>query len=209
MQAAAIKERAIRERQCVATGETLPTEMMIRFVIGPDERLVPDIAGDLPGRGAWIRADVGALRKAIKSKAFSRRLAKGERPAPSAPDAGLESVIEAALAKSCLNLLGLARRAGQLVQGYEKVEALVRSGRAALLIGARDGSEDGRRRLCALSGGLPVVELFDRRELSLALGRENVVHAALTLGGLADRFRSEAARLSGFRSLAGRTSINE
>jgi ribosomal protein L7Ae-like RNA K-turn-binding protein len=110
---------------------------------------------------------------------------------------------EALLARRCLDLLGLARRAGQAALGFEKVRALIRAGGAILLIAARDGADHGKSKLHGLGKGLPVVGLFTNAELSLAFGRENVIHAALAPGRLADSFLSETVRLAEFRPAPG------
>jgi ribosomal protein L7Ae-like RNA K-turn-binding protein len=103
------------------------------------------------------------------------------------------------LARRGLDLIGLARRAGQLVAGFDQVADWLRNGKAAVLLGARDGAADGRRKLRALARGLPVIEAFDRRELGSAIGRDEAVHVAMAPGGLAERLLAEATRLRGFR----------
>jgi predicted RNA-binding protein YlxR (DUF448 family) len=185
----------IAERRCLATGESRPRETLLRFVVGPDGRLVPDAGNELPGRGLWLTPTAEALAQALKRKAFQR----AARAPIVAPD-DLAAQVERLLARRCLDLLGLARRAGQLVTGFEKVQDMLRRETAAALIAAADGGADGRRKLRRLAPDAPLVALFDRVELSLAIGRENVVHAALKPGGLARKFLTETARLSGFRA---------
>ena len=183
------------ERRCLATGESRPREELLRFVVGPDGQLVPDLGNELPGRGLWLTPSAEALAMALKRKAFPR----AARGAVAIPD-DLAALVERLLARRCLDLLGLARRAGQLVTGFENVQDLLRRENVAALVAAADGGEDGRRKLRRLAPDAPVVALFDRTELSLAIGRENVVHAALKPGGLARKFLRDAARLSGFRA---------
>ncbi len=183
------------ERRCIATGAVRETSELVRFVIGPEARVVPDIGGKLPGRGIWVTASKTALEGAIARKLFQRAARRQVLV-----EAKLANRVERLLAARCLELLGLARRAGELVVGYEKVVALAETEKAALLLAAFDGAPGGRAKVRARAREVPVVDLFDSGELSLALGRQNVVHAALCRGGLAERFRTEAMRLAGFRA---------
>ncbi len=176
-----------RFRRCAATGESKDPALMVRFVAGPDGAFVPDISGKLPGRGVWVSANRAALEKATARGAISGNLAPFDQ-------------IETLLARRCLEYLGLARRAGRLVNGFEKVRAALVEGAAGVLINAGDGSARENGRLARIPGVTRVVELFSKEELSLALGRENVVHAALLHGPFALRMIAEAGRLAGFRS---------
>lgn len=168
---------------------------MIRFVLGPDGALVPDLAGRLPGRGLWVSADRAVLARAIARGQF----AKAAR-ARVVADEGLVDRVEAMLAQRCLELVGLARRAGELVLGFDQVADWLRRGRAALVLTARDGGAEGRRRIEALAGdAVPVLDPFGREELGAPVGREEIVHLALAKGGLAQRLLRELERLQGFR----------
>lgn len=181
-------------RRCIVTRDVLPKPRLVRFVIGPGDLLVPDIEGRLPGRGLWTRAERTLVSRAAEKNLF----AKVARSRVVLPD-GLADQVEHLLARHCLQLLGLARRAGQAVAGYEKVQARLRQGGVGLLLGASDGSVDGRGRLRALAPNLPVVELFSSAELAGALGRDTVVHAAIAPGPFAARLAMQAQRLAGFR----------
>lgn len=175
----------------------------MRFVAGPDARIVPDIFEKLPGRGMWVASNRSALSQAIKKSAFKRAAREPVEVAENLPD-----LVSELLSKSALDLLGLARKAGVVVQGFTKVEQTIRQGDAAVLVVARDGAEDSLRKISGLAKGnerLKRVDSFSRDELGLAFGRENVVHAALKPGRLTDRFLREARRLDGFR-LNGRGS---
>ncbi len=183
-------------RKCIATGDVKPTSGMLRFVIGPEGGLVPDLGGKLPGRGIWLTSSRTALERAMAKRLFVRA---ARRPVAVEPE--LADAMESLLVRRCLDLLGLARRAGGLVTGFEKVKAMLRDGRAAILIEASDAARHGRAKLCRLADGATVIEIFAAAELSLALGHENVVHAALAPGRLADRLLAECRRLGGFRSL--------
>ena len=182
-------------RRCLATREIRPKAELLRFVVGPDDRLVPDPAERLPGRGLWLtpRRDIVATAAArgLFAKAAGRRV---ELPAD------LPGEVERLLRQRCLALLGLARRAGQLRTGFEKVREDLKAGRVGLLLAAADGAADGRGKLAALAGAEPVVALFDSAELSAALGREGVVHVGLAAGGIADRLMREIERLEGMQA---------
>lgn len=166
----------------------------MRFVLGPDGKVWPDVAGRLPGRGMWLSADRDVVNKAATRNLFARAAR-----APVRVDPGLADEVEALLAKRALDDLGLARRAGMVVTGYEKVRARLQSGAVAALVAAADGAPDGRRKLRQLAPDLPCIAAFTRDELGAALGRENVVHAAVAPGSLARRLLCDVGRLAGFR----------
>jgi hypothetical protein len=182
-------------RRCLVTREVRPKAELLRFVVGPEDRLLPDLAERLPGRGLWLtpRRDIvaAAAAKGLFAKAAGRRVVL-----PS----DLAGEVERLLRGRCLALLGLARRAGQLRTGFEKVREDLKAGRAGLLLGASDGALDGRQKLAALAGGRPEITLFDSAELSAALGREKVVHAMVAEGGMAERLRRELERLQGMQA---------
>jgi hypothetical protein len=182
------------QRRCIVTGEVKDKSEMVRFVAAPDGRVVPDVAGNLPGRGLWLTAS----REVVEAAVAKGRFAKAAR-GRTVSDVDLGDQVGRLLARRCLDLIGLARRAGQAVTGFEKVRACLRQDDAAVLLAASDGAGDGRAKLSGLAGTIPEVTVFSRAELSSALGRENVVHAALRAGGLAEKFTMEAARLAGFR----------
>ena len=184
-----------RLRKCIVTGDVKPISSLLRFVIGPEGGLVPDLGGKLPGRGIWVTSARTTLEHAMAKRLFARAARR-----PVAVEPNLADALESLLARRCLDLLGLARRAGGLVTGFEKVKAMLRDGRAAILIEASDAARHGRAKLCRLADEATVIEIFAVAELSLALGHENVVHAALAPGRLADRLLAECRRLGGFRS---------
>ncbi|HTQ13115.1 MAG TPA: RNA-binding protein [Rhizomicrobium sp.] len=200
--AAQREETAMRERRCIVTGETQPEARLIRFVVGPDDTIVPDLAAKLPGRGIWVSATRAALAKAAFARAAKRKV--------KAPE-GLADHVERLIVRRMQDDLGLARRAGALVCGFDSVAEAI--ARAAVLIEASDGAADGRRKLLALarSGGREpaVLDCLTSGEISVALGRENVIHAALSPGQLAERLIFEAGRLSGFRTAGSTPAIRE
>jgi predicted RNA-binding protein YlxR (DUF448 family) len=188
-------------RRCLVTGTVQAKTAMIRFVVGPDGSVVPDLEGRLPGRGLWLTAARAVVERAVARKGFARAARQSVTVAP-----GLADLLVALLERRCLDTLGLARRAGQVVAGYEKVHAALVAGRVGrlgvpgLLLGACDGAAEGRARLLTLAGGLPVVEEFEAATMGAALGRDLAVHALMAQGDLADRLRVDAGRLSGLRT---------
>ncbi len=188
-----------RERRDIVSGEIMPEHRLIRFVADPDGNIVPDVAAKLPGRGAWVSASRKAIIEAVEKKLFARSL-----KAPVKADADLGERTEKALVSRILGDLGLARRGGNLVLGFDNVARMLDSPRApALLVEASDGSKDGKRKLfnAAYARGLkPVVmECLTSAELGLALGRDNVIHAAVHPGGLAERLTLDSKRLNALR----------
>lgn len=183
------------ERRCLVTGEVQPKAGLIRFVLGPDGIVVPDLAEKLPGRGFWLTADRAIIERAIAKGLFSR----GAK-APAKPPEGLAELLEAGLAKRVIELVSLARKAGTAVAGYEKVRDWLTSGTAEVLIQAFDGSERGRAKLRPPHGPESLIEILSASELGLAYGRESVIHGALAGGGLTARVVEEAARLKGMRA---------
>ena len=190
-----------RERRDIVSGEVMPEERLVRFVAGPDGSVVPDVARKLPGRGLWVEAKREAVQTAAKRGGFSRA-AKTKLTA--SPDLG--DVVERLLKTRLLAGLGLARRAGDLTLGFEKVAAAVSAGKAAWLIEAADGADDGRRKMLqvvrrAQGAGLSaprLIGLFGSEELGLALGLGNVIHLAFLAGRGAERWTLDVERLSGF-----------
>lgn len=203
---AAIREDesdALRERRCIVTGEVLPEQRLIRFVADPDGRVVPDIAAKLPGRGMWVSAERAILERAIAKNHFSKAA-----KAPLAASSDLPDRVEKLIVQRMAEDLGLARRAGILILGFDQISNAFQSKTPPfLLVEAADGGADGKRKLfgVAWAQGLKprVIDCLNCAELSLALGRENVVHAALKSGQLAERLELNAGRLAGFRVAGG------
>ena len=200
------KDRDAPERRCIATGQSGPTVSLIRYVMGPERDglpdIVPDLAANLPGRGAWLTADRALTEQAVRQNVFARAFRQKVRTDPDLPDQ-----VEALLARRLIDLTSLARKAGQAVTGAEKVRARLSSGEAAVLIQARDGAADGRAKLSRLAkaageGQIGEISCLDANELGLAFGRDFAIHAALDSGGFAGRVCAEAMRLSGFRTEA-------
>ena len=179
-------------RKCILTGETLSGDRLIRFAVDPDGNVVPDVQGKLPGRGLWMRAEGDMIRTACAKGAFS---AAARRSVVAPVD--LADQAEANLRRRCLDLIGLAKRAGELVGGFEKVRAHLRKSDAGLLLAASDGGDDGRAKVRALAPSAPLVDLFDGAQLGGAVGRDRLVHAVVDQGKLAERLSMECGRLTG------------
>lgn len=179
------------ERSCIVTRQVMPKEDLIRFVVGPEDRLVVDLAGKLPGRGMYVTASKLLIGEAIAKRSFSK--AAGQQV--SIPE-GFLAQIEAQLQRRVADSLSLARKAGQVITGFEKVEKALQQGEVAALIHAADASDDGVRKL--QESGLPTFRELPRELLSTVLGRENAVHAAVTHGPAAEFFISQARRFAFF-----------
>jgi predicted RNA-binding protein YlxR (DUF448 family) len=188
------------ERFCVVTRATRPVDDMIRFVVGPDG-VVPDLKRKLPGRGIWVTATRLALTQAIARKAFAKGFKRDVGVPPDLPD-----LTERLLVRAALDALAIAGKAGLVVPGFAKVEAaLGRSHVTALLHGSNAGA-DGVRKLAGMLRQRPdadriaVITAFSSADLDLALGRSNVVHAALLAGPASNTFLARFHRLERFRT---------
>jgi predicted RNA-binding protein YlxR (DUF448 family) len=190
-------------RTCIATRAVQPTERMIRFVAAPDGSVVPDLSRNLPGRGAWVTASREAIEKAVAQKAFSRAF-RGKAQA----DAGLIELLDRLFERLALDALSLANKAGRIVTGNAKTESAIVSGKAIALYHSSDGAADGKRKLDGLlrridaerGGKTPSLTLFTGSQLDLALGRPNVVHAALLASPASGGFLDRSLRLKRWRS---------
>jgi len=178
-------------RRCVVTRESLAKEAMIRFVLGPDRVLVPDLAARLPGRGMWLSARADVLERAVQRGAFARA-ARGTVHLP--PD--LRARIVDGLTCRVRDFVGFARRGGQAVSGWETVREWLQAGRVGLLVEASDGSPSERARLL---GGrrVPMVAPLTAEMLGGVFGRDHAVHAAIAPGRMAEAVLTEATRLAG------------
>ncbi|MEM7519571.1 MAG: RNA-binding protein [Pseudomonadota bacterium] len=181
------------DRKCIATGEVQPKHGLIRFVVGPDGTVVPDILGKLPGRGMYVAANAKAIGQAADKKLFSR----AAKTQVTVPD-DLLGEVERQLARRVIELISLQRKAGRAVAGYEKVKSWLQAEEAEVLIQAVDGSGRGKSKLSTPHFGY-YIGCLTADELGLAFGRQTVIHGALASGGLTLRVVEEANRLSGVR----------
>lgn len=185
------------ERKCVVTGEVQPKYGLIRFVVGPDGQIVPDLAEKLPGRGIWVSSDRNALQQASKKGAFNR----GAKQQVTVPE-DLVDQVEAMLVRRVVDLISLARKTGDAVTGFEKVKDWLVKDYAEVLIQASDGSGRGKSKLRTPEGG-SFIGWLTADELGQAFGRQTVIHVALGAGGLTHRVVEDAARLKGIRTRGG------
>jgi predicted RNA-binding protein YlxR (DUF448 family) len=186
-------------RKCIVSGEAHDKADLIRFVLGPGNEVVPDLQQKLPGRGVWLAADRRVLERALAENRFSKAF-RAKCPV----DLGLPARLEHLIRREARQYLALANKAGLVAAGFEKTAEALAQGRARLLIEAADGAEDGRRKLRARRPeGCEIVAIFTSRELDLALGRANVIHAAVTKGGLAEKLLSAARRAEAFGAGTG------
>ena len=186
-------DSALPERRCIVTREALEKDQLIRFVLGPDNEIVPDLLENLPGRGYWVTASRKTLAEAVKKNAFAKAMQASVKPAPD-----LVARIVTMIDRQIVDLLGLARRSGSLVTGFEKVDVALRTGKAVLLIQANDAGADGRSKLARHT--LPGVEIWaplSAEQLGRAIGRDHAVHVAVGPGGLATRLKTVLRRQQG------------
>jgi uncharacterized protein len=191
------------ERTCILTRSHGTPETLVRLALGPDGALLPDVRAKAPGRGAWIGVGREALAEAQAKGRLRGALARAFKGAPLTVPDDLADRIEDALRQAALDRLGLEARAGTLISGSDKIETAARRGEVHLLLHAADASEDGNRKLdqaWRMGGGegQGVVFPADRTILSLALGRQNVVHVALTDRAAAQRVRHALGRWGAF-----------
>lgn len=193
-----------QERMCIATRAVKPVGDMVRFVIGPDGSVVPDLKRRLPGRGVWVTASRAAVAEAVKRRAFGRGFKADVRVAPDLADA-LERLLE----RSVLDALGIARKAGRVAIGSAAVERALAAEPIVALLHAADAGQEGTRKIAATArsrrgenaAGLTVVDVFTGAQLDLALGRPNVVHAALLAGPASDGFLARYRNLERYRTV--------
>lgn len=196
-------------RQCAVTHDMLTLGELIRFVESPDGSIVPDIKADLPGRGVWISCRWDIVARALATGAFARSLNKKVNVDPDMADR-----LDELLLKRAIERLSLATKAGLVTSGFVKVSKRLEKGNFIALLHATDGAPDGKRKLDALLRKAAIeageqqnliskpIEILSIMELSLATGRENVVHAALAKGGASSSFLQELARLMNYRGNA-------
>ena len=197
------------ERTCIVTGVKHAPEAMLRFALSPDGAVVPDIRRKLPGRGVWTRLSFAAVRRAAKKDAFSRAFRAKAQASSELADA-----VDALLEQDALHSLAMANKVGLVVTGAVKVDLAIEAGKAAGLVEATDGAPDGAakriKRLAAKLGGtgtIPVINLFSSSQLNLALGKANVIHAALQFGAATTAFLARAERLRRYRASEADTDI--
>ncbi len=197
---------AALQRLCIVARQVKPTQELIRFVAGPDGTVVADLKRKLPGRGVWVTADRSSIGEAVRRNLFARALKADMKAPPDLPDR-----VAQLMQRHALDALAIANKAGQVKIGFAKVEATIESGELAGLITASDASLEGRRKLAGTvrrrygddGERLPIVCSFTSQQLDLALGRSNVVHAALLAGSASQGFLDRWRRLERFLDSPG------
>ena len=197
-------DRSATVRMCAVTRQVLPIDCLIRFVVGPSGEVIPDLKRKLPGRGLWISASHQRVEEAVRRRQFSKGFKREVRVSPT-----LAADTESLLVRSAIDALAMVAKAGQAVSGFGKVEDALERRQARALIHASDGAADGIRKLDALarqndgindeSNQIPVVTALTSEQLDLALGRSNVIHAALLAGPASKTFLSRSHVLVRYR----------
>lgn len=184
------------ERTCIVSGLAMPPEGLVRFALAPDGRVVPDVAGSLPGRGVWVESRRDVLLQAVAKNAFARAM----RRKVDAPET-LADLVPELLRKRMLDLLSISRKSGGLIGGFEKVKAALDKGQVKILLHAREATPDGIRKL--YPGEVPVLQIFSRAELEKITTQSGVTHLAVLHAGLAKQILMEAQRFAGFQNDSG------
>jgi predicted RNA-binding protein YlxR (DUF448 family) len=201
-------DKSATMRMCAVTREVRPIDELIRFVVSPQGEVIPDLKRKLPGRGLWVSASRRTVAEAVRRNQFSKGFKREIRAAATLP-----ADTEALLVRSATEALAMVAKAGQVVSGFSKVEGALRDGQAQALIHASDGAADGIRKLDAIARqkhgnpaesqenatGFPIVNVLTSAELDLALGRSNVIHAALLAGPASKTFLSRCQILVRYR----------
>ncbi len=184
------------ERRCFMTGLPAAKENLIRFVVGPDKLVYPDVGGKLDGRGVWMTASKALLQQAIDKKMFSKAFHLDVKPVPD-----LAPMVADLLEKHCLHTLGLANKGGFVVSGFDKVKDAAHKENLAVLVEAADGAADGREKLQRLVPDAFFVNDWASDALSRVLGRDFCVHIAIKSGKMAHNFKNEVMRLRRFNEI--------
>ena len=191
------------ERRCIATGQVLSKNQLVRFVLGPNNLIYPDPENKLPGRGIWVKADRFAIVKAEKGQLFSRAAKQSVECLEN-----LAEQVENLIANRIIKLIGLSRKSGQCICGYEKVKDWLKKDIAKVLIQSSDGSDREKSRLRTPNDG-KFIGWLSSKELGKAFGRENITHCALASGGLTKRIVEDAQRLKGLRIIKDQNSFRK
>ncbi|WP_208434967.1 RNA-binding protein [Bartonella phoceensis] len=192
----------MNERTCIVTRKNASAKTLIRFVIGPNNQIVPDLKANLPGRGVWISAYHSAIEAAIKQNAFQKSFKTDVEVAPN-----LAHIVDALLLKTALSSLSIARKAGAIVTGATKVDAAIRSGQVILVLHAKETTEDGKRKIAQAihkiqqqkNRNIKTISLFTSDEMRVAFGANPVMHAALLDTKAAEGFLKTIHKLLAYR----------
>jgi len=209
-------------RRCIVSADTLPRELLIRFAVGPDDIVVPDLSERLPGRGLWVTGHHEMVAQAASSGAFRRAARRAVTPLMGPNGEDLATLVDEQMAQRCLDALGLARRSGRLVVGFDQVRAALKamataadSGRnSAILLTAQDAAADGRGKLRALADrvsesgvALTQLALFDAKTMGGAVGREQFVHALVQTDATGKQLYDVLHRLAIYRGATAPSNV--
>ncbi|WP_018182274.1 RNA-binding protein [Kaistia granuli] len=198
-------------RSCIVSRETMPSEQLIRFVLDPEGRVVPDLRHRLPGRGVWVTARAEMVALAEKKRLFSRGFKEEVKVEPD-----LAGRVEKLMEDSALQAVSFARKAGEIVTGFAKVETAIARDAVVGIVQAQEAGDDGRQKIDAAlkrrfgrAGAVPVIRIFRSEQLDLALGRSNVIHAALLAGRASENVIERVAALACFLGEDGLVAIGD
>ncbi|WP_455482092.1 RNA-binding protein [Bartonella sp. B35(2025)] len=192
----------MNERTCIVTRKNASAKTLIRFVIGPNNQIIPDLKSNLPGRGIWISAHRSIIEKAIKQKAFNKSLKTDVEVAPN-----LAHIVDTLLLKAALGSLSMARKAGAAIMGATKVNEAIRAGQVIFVLHAKEATEDGKRKISQAiytiqqqkNQNIKTVSLFTSNEMSVAFGVNSVMHAALLNKKAAEGLLKTIYKLTAYR----------
>ena len=181
-------------RTCLVTGEEKNKEELLRFTLTPDRQVIPDFKKKLPGKGFYITNSRAVLAQAVSKNVF-KKFGKNTKVDPN-----LGETVENILKNRALDAINLAKKAGALITGFEKVRENLQKGRVAFIIEAAAAGTDGNAKIRAAAGNTEILTLFEVEELDKALNRTNTVHAAVLKGGMAEMVRSQLRKWQNFNS---------
>lgn len=187
------------ERTCIVTRQTLETSQLVRFVLDPENNVVGDLKGKLPGRGVWVTANKDLVGQAVDKKLFAR----GFKTKCTA-DVDLAEKLEKQFETRCLNAFSMAKKTGAVITGFDKVSTALNKNNVTLLLQASDGAKDGQekleRKFLHLGPADHVIKVFSCEQMSMAFGGTNVIHAAITQTTMAKNILAHVAKLLEYRS---------
>ena len=180
-------------RKCIVTGKVLEKSALLRFVVGPEAVVIPDFKNKLPGRGVYVSCSSALLHKAVSANLFAKSLKQKVKPMEN-----LEQVVENLLRQSALQAISLAKKAGALITGMDKVSEALKKDKVAFLLEAKDAGDDGRQKIMHLAQNTKIFNLFTSEELDQTLDKVNTVHAAFLKGEMSKMVSREFAKLVDF-----------
>ncbi len=186
-------KQTTENRKCIVCGEVKEKEQLLRFTLTPDNRIIPDFKKKLPGKGIYVSVSQAALQKAIDKNLFAKAVKKNVKV-----NAELTQTVENILRKKGLESICLAKKAGVLITGFEKVSEQIKRGKIAFLLEAADAGADGHQKITNLAAGLEIFTIYDVEELDKALDKVNTVHAALLKSDMAKLVHTDLVRLQKF-----------